>query len=519
MLVETLQTRLLTEVNIDTHKSTLYLNTLEYNVRLSVSYTYFYSNFFQSTNAVPMQTAAAPLDPSLSFKAGITHRQQTILKCAAALVGISALLAPLVVATLLSWTLFFLFAVLITWRAFLVLVGALNRKLSAPDVFADPDTDDLPIYSVLIAAYNEAPVMRQLATALQHLQWPADRLDIQLLLEADDADTFRAANRAGFPASTRIVRVPAGGPRTKPNALNYGLAQARGRFVTVFDAEDLPHPRQILAAHTAFQKASARTVCVQAPLIADNIKSNWLTAHWGLEYQVQFGLLLPSTSLYRMPVLIGGTSNHFRRDALLALGGWDPYNVTEDADLGMRIARARLLTETITTPTYEDAPRTFSVWLSQRSRWIKGYMQTWMVLMRNPRKAARQMGWGPFAAMQFSLGGAILAPLGHLLFAALSLLAVLDGDLALGRAGLILLLSGYAVSLFSDLSAPGRLSWHRLVTALTRPLYWPLLSLAAYRAAWELAYRPFFWAKTPHHPRETESEQSLSTGSSAFASA
>ena len=187
------------------------------------------------------------------------------------------------------------------------------------------------------------------------LNWPSDRLDIQILLEADDLATIAAAGQAAFPPNTRLQRVPAGGPRTKPNALNFGLSEAIGHYITIYDAEDIPHPDQLRAADQAFRTAPRDLVCVQAPLIGDPQRS-WIGAQWALEYAVQFGLLLPSLALYRMPLLIGGTSNHFRKDALQALGGWDSWNVTEDADLGMRIARAGLACGTISRPTFEDTP-------------------------------------------------------------------------------------------------------------------------------------------------------------------
>lgn len=373
--------------------------------------------------------------------------------------------------------------------------------------------EDLPVYSILVPAYQEANIMDQLATALRAINWPADKLDIQILLEADDPETLRAAKAAAFSSNTRLTIVPAGGPRTKPNALNYGLLQAIGRYVTVYDAEDRPDPNQLLAAYQTFQFCGPRTVCLQAPLVGDNAAEGWLAAQWALEYDVQFGLLMRGLAIYHMPILIGGTSNHFRKDALLALGGWDAWNVTEDADLGMRIARAGLWTETIRTPTYEDAPTRFSIWLAQRSRWIKGFLQTWFVLMRNPRQTIRQMGAVPFATMQLNLGGAILAPLLHGPFFILALLALMSGSLEVGLLGWGLLSTGLMVALLSDLAAPNRWSWARLLAIVTRPFYWPLMSIAAYRAIWELANKPFFWAKTPHTPRCAEVAPSCSTGS------
>ena len=360
--------------------------------------------------------------------------------------------------------------------------------------------------------------MDQMARALWAIDWPSDRLDIIILLEADDYSTIAAAKAAPFPLGTHLFCVPRSGPRTKPNALNHGLQLAAGEYVTVYDIEDLPEPGQLRVAYNTFQYCDPEVACLQAPLIADNANQCWLSAHWGLEYDIQFRLLLTGLSVYKMPLLLGGTSNHFRKDTLLALGGWDAWNVTEDADLGMRLARASLRAETIAVPTYEDAPTDLRIWMSQRSRWIKGHMQTWLVLMRDPSKTLRQMGLMPFLCMQLSLGAGILAPLFHAPSFGFVLAAYLFPDLQLGLLGTLLLATGLIVSLFGGLAAPGDWSLHRLIAVLTRPIYWPLHSLAAYRAVWELAKDPFFWAKTPHNPRPKESSAYCSIGSSVSAS-
>ena len=457
------------------------------------------------------------LGPDLSFRTGLAPEQARWIKIGGAASGLALLSAPVLMLALLAGFFFAVFSLLIFWRGFLIFVGAclqLSRRPSANSLDADPN---LPVYSILVPLYQEADIIPQLANALSRLNWPPEKLDIQILLEADDLATIAAARQVVLPPNTRLQRVPAGGPRTKPNALNFGLSEAFGQYITVYDAEDIPHPDQLRAAHQAFRSASHDLVCVQAPLIGDATNS-WIGAHWALEYAVQFGLLLPSLALYRMPLLIGGTSNHFRKEALQALGGWDSWNVTEDADLGMRIARAGLTCGTIAPPTVEDPPVRFSVWQAQRSRWIKGFIQTWLVLMRKPRKTLKQMGALPFLIMQLSLGGAILAPLCHAPCLVFLIIVFFSPQLTVGAFGAGLLVSALLVGWFGDLLAPGRLTWTRTAAILTRPVYWPLHSFAAYRAIWELAKAPFFWAKTPHRPRDRKETATCLTGLSASAS-
>jgi hypothetical protein len=475
---------------------------------------YLLEHSFWSSAPTPDLAAIlpAPLE-TYSFRTGVRPRQQALLNISVAAMGSLGSMQPVLTAQALSWVFLTLFSALILFRLVLVLTGLGLRLLPDPPHVPSTFSEDLPTYSILVAAYKEAGMMRQLADALDAVSWPNDKLEVFLLLEADDPETLKAAQAAGFSDSTRLIIVPPGGPKTKPNALNHGLALARGTYVTVYDVEDLPHPDQLLQSYNLFENAPDHTVCVQAPLVAVNGGSNWIAAQWALEYDVQFGLLLPSLSLHDMPILLGGTSNHFRREALLAAGGWDAWNVTEDADLGIRLATAGLTIETIPAPTFESAPTEFGVWYAQRSRWLKGYLQTWLVLMRDPATTLRQMGLVRFLVTQLTLGGAILAPLVHAPCAALVALAVWSGHLEIGRVGLGLLFAGLGVGLFGDLFAPGKWSWTRLLAIATRPLYWPLHSLAAYRALWELANKPFFWAKTPHHPHDAEPRTYYSIGS------
>ncbi len=290
--------------------------------------------------------------------------------------------------------------------AFVIFSAAILIRLFAaaslePILFRLAAPAQFPTYTILCPLYREAAVVPDLIAALSRLDYPTDALDILLLVEADDSETVSASQAAADGAShIKVINIPPCRPRTKPKALNVGLAEARGSLVAVYDAEDRPHPQQLRAAIAAFEEGGETLACVQAPLSIDNTEASWISRQFAAEYAIQFREMLPLLARLNLPLPLGGTSNHFRTETLRRAGGWDPFNVTEDANLGYRLARDGYRIDVIGPPTLEEAPVTLGAWLNQRTRWIKGHMQTWLVLMRDPIGCARQMGLRAFASVQ-----------------------------------------------------------------------------------------------------------------------
>lgn len=385
------------------------------------------------------------------------------------------------------------FSTLTIWRLFAAAV-ALTPRAPASVTWDGP----LPVYTVLCPLYREANMMEALAARLAQLDYPPEKLDLKLILEADDAETIAAANAVAWPSHVQLIVVPAGSPRTKPKALNYALTFARGPFVTVYDVEDAPDPRQLRAALDAFAAGGEDLGCVQAPLLIDNARASWLSRQFAAEYAIQFLAVLPLLSRLGLPLMLGGTSNHFRTHALTSAGGWDPFNVTEDADIGYRLARDGWKFAVIAPPTYEEAPVTLFAWLRQRARWIKGHMQTWAVLMRDPVETVRELGLAGFLSMQLMLGGTLLSSFAHgLCFVLIAMALVWPGLLIWSDWALAL--TGYAVAVYCAVATAAALrDWRIGGTAFTMPLYWPLSTLAALLALGGFLFKPHYWDKTRH---------------------
>jgi cellulose synthase/poly-beta-1,6-N-acetylglucosamine synthase-like glycosyltransferase len=302
-----------------------------------------------------------------------------------------------------------------------------------------------------------------------------------------------------------VLIAPAIGPKTKPKALNFALAFARGSFVAVFDAEDVPDPRQLRVALDAFRMAGDEIACAQASLFTDNITHSWLSRMFAAEYAGQFEVLLPGLASLGMPLPLGGSSNHFRTAVLREVGGWDAYNVTEDADLGFRLARFGYRSVTINAATSEEAPIRFGAWLRQRSRWMKGWMQTWTVHMRAPRRLWREAGPRGFLALNLVLGGNILTALAFPALAGEFLFCLAtwnSGPLVAGMLAplhIIAIVSGLVSTIALGLIGLARQrrlrsGWILLLT----PVYWMCLSIATWRALWQFWRNPYFWEKTEH---------------------
>lgn len=457
------------------------------------------------------QTVNALFDATPHFSARITlhGKQGFLLGVGVTILICGMLLSPTTTLHLLHIVTSVLYMAAILFRLLPLRSQPDRRTLTLVEQSRE---DQLPVYTILVALYREEAIVEQLVAALDRVDWPRSRLDIKLVCEADDADTIAAIRRVCPGPHVEIVIVPPSLPRTKPKALTYALSGARGEFTAIYDAEDRPHPKQLREAYTRFRDGSETLACLQAPLIISNANASWLTSSFSLEYSALFRRMLPTLARMRMPLPLGGTSNHFRTSILRKVGAWDPYNVTEDADLGMRLYRLGYYADVISYQTLEDAPTGLLVWLAQRSRWFKGWLQSWLVMMRSPLTVAREMGWRAYLVFHLLIGGMLLSALTHPLFI-IYLLAVgrtlwIDGPEAFSSAQIALvtldtlnMFASYTVFLLMGTRA--MIDHERGLVGrrwLATPIYWLMLSAAAWRAVFELRYKPFVWNKTPHKP-------------------
>lgn len=360
--------------------------------------------------------------------------------------------------------------------------------------------DRLPRVSVLIALRHEPEIAPRLIARLDRLDYPRALLDVLLITEADDAATRAALTDATLPGWMRQVTVPPGTIRTKPRALNYALPLAKGRIVGVYDAEDAPAPDQIRQVVARFRDAPPQVACVQCALDYYHPRTNWLSRCFTAEYAGWFRVVLPGLARLGLVVPLGGTSVFLRRGPLERLGAWDAHNVTEDADLGLRLARAGFRTEVIDSVTEEEPNCRFLPWVRQRSRWLKGYAMTWRVHMRDPVRLWRDLGAWRFFGVQLLF----LGTLSQFLLAPLLWLTWLAGPGGIvGLAGLAPPILLYIVAAAIDIAVTAwavrgprhRHLWPWLPTLI---LYFPLATLAAWKGVAELARKPFYWDKTRH---------------------
>jgi glycosyltransferase XagB len=367
--------------------------------------------------------------------------------------------------------------------------------------------EDLPVFTVLVPMFREPKMLPVLAEALRQLDYPLGKLDIKIVLEAGDEETIAVAKTLGLEGVFEVIRVPPSQPQTKPKACNFALQFARGEFLVVYDAEDRPEPDQLKKVVATFRRSSANTACLQCRLNYFNAAENWLTRMFTLDYSLWFDQVLPGLERLNVPIPLGGTSNHFKISVLRELHGWDPFNVTEDADLGIRLTQKGYRVGIVDSTTFEEATCEPGNWIRQRSRWMKGYMQTFLVHTRRPVHLIRTTGVLGFLGFMFFIGGTVLSALFNPIFWVMYLvwlLAYVEGfDLIFPQFLLFLslfnLLAGNGAFVYLLMLAPIRRGWlHLIPYSLTVAGYWVLISIAAYKGFWQLLRNPFFWEKTRH---------------------
>lgn len=443
----------------------------------------------------------------------------------------------------LGAALFRVTAAAVTW------LGHGEKKVSAAQL-AELREEELPVYTIFLPLYREANIADKIIGSMEKLDYPRNKLDIKLLLEHDDQATINAVGQCRLPDYYDVIVVPDCRPKTKPRACNFGLQRARGELCVIFDAEDRPEPDQLKKTAYAFRHAPPELACIQAKLNYYNARQNLLTRLFTIEYSTTFDLLLAGMQTFNAPLPLGGTSNHFRTDILRRIGGWDPFNVTEDCDLGLRIYKAGYRTSMIDSTTWEEANSQLWNWLRQRSRWVKGFLQTHLTHTRHPRRTLRGIGWWGMLTFYLSVGASSLMMLVNVIYwlaglayAVLFFHALEHGvpaaDIIIGpqdtgvysgvrvfgfhltawplfysgpqeswfwsrlsllffAVGMVLLLANFLFIGIHLLACLRRRDYFLAPYCLLMPFYWILISLGAWKGLVQLFTNPFYWEKTIH---------------------
>jgi glycosyltransferase XagB len=463
----------------------------------------------ESDRAAALDAAVGRLrdaSPELSASVVLVRWQAAVLAGLAFAATVGLLLATAITATVLAGGLIALYVVALVDRGSVVARSLGQGRVHTAPIDEPELAARLPTYTILVPVYDEPEVIGRLVSGLGALDYPPELLDAILLVEEDDQRTIAALDRLAVPDWLRVLLVPASEPRTKPKACNYGLEFAVGELLTIYDAEDRPEPNQLRLAVAAFS-AEPETACVQARLDFYNDRQNLLTRWFTVEYLFWFQFFLPGLAAAGRPVPLGGTSQHIRIDALRDAGGWDPFNVTEDADLGIRLARRGWRVGVIDSATYEEANSDPINWVRQRSRWYKGYLHTWLVHSRAPRQLVRDLGWRGAGSVLLTIGATpVLAAINQLTWMC-TLVFVLGAPHGAARlfpapvfyAGTFCALFGNTAVVYVVLLSV-RISrrYYLATAALSYPAYWLLMAVAAIKAVWQLWLRPSFWEKTAH---------------------
>ena len=449
-------------------------------------------------------------DPEMSARTVVTPQQALVIYALATAFLGGLATAPLATLIVVNGFLSLFYLGNFIFRGALVAAGGgrqTARNYEIEIAARNLREEELPVFTVLVPMYREAAVLPRLAQSLRALDYPLGKLDIKIVLEAGDTETIEAARREGLEGVFEIIRVPPSQPQTKPKACNFALRFARGQYLVIYDAEDRPEPDQLRKVVATFRRLPPEVACLQCRLNYYNASENWLSRLFTLDYSLWFDLVLPGLERLGIPIPLGGTSNHFKIEVLRELRAWDPFNVTEDADLGIRLSEKGYRVSIVDSTTFEEASCHTRNWIRQRSRWIKGYMQTLLVHTRRPLHLIGRTGVLGFLGFVFFIGGTVLSGLFNPVFWVLYLvwlaLAVAGFDTLFPQTLLLIslanLLLGNGALVFLSMIAPLRRGWLSLIPfSLTAFFYWVLISIAAYKALWQLMRDPFYWEKTQH---------------------
>jgi cellulose synthase/poly-beta-1,6-N-acetylglucosamine synthase-like glycosyltransferase len=418
---------------------------------------------------------------------------------------------------------------ILDWRTMLILtIGAITLMYFAdliyylilsvrslrdfPEIQIDNDRvqalkdSELPTYTVFCPLYKEPEVLPQFTQAMSLLDYPKDKLQVMLLLEEDDKETIAHAHNMNLPSYFEVVVVPHSKPKTKPKACNYGLLTTRGEYCVIYDAEDIPERDQLKKAYLAFQEVPEHIICIQAKLNFYNAHQNLLTRLFTAEYSLWFDLVLSGLHSIAAPIPLGGTSNHFRTQVLRDIGGWDAFNVTEDCDLGMRLAKRGQLTAVMDSLTLEEANSDFGNWFKQRSRWIKGYIQTFIVHLRD----LHSFSWFHKLSFLLIVGGKTFSLFANPLMWAITityftLRSVVGESIEQFFPGPILYMGVFSLVFgnflylyYYMIGCAKRGQWSIIPFVFLVPFYWLAMSASAWYALYKLITAPHHWYKTKH---------------------
>ncbi len=441
----------------------------------------------------------------------ITTPQRIVIFSLLLIVGISLIFTPLLAMQVIIGILSFVYFLDTAFNFFLVMKSLHSPQeiTSTDEEIKKLDTRLLPVYSILCPLYREAHVIPQFLEAIEKLDYPKNKLDVLLLLEEDDADSVAKVERMYLPSYVRVVVVPHSMPKTKPKACNYGLSFAKGEYLVIYDAEDMPDPLQLKKAYLGFQKVGEKVLCLQAKLNYYNPHQNLLTRFFTAEYSLWFDVTLTGLQAAGTSIPLGGTSNHFRTKDLFSLEGWDPFNVTEDADLGIRLFKRGYKTAIIDSVTLEEANSNVFNWIRQRSRWIKGYMQTYLVHTRDNASFIKK-SWYHALLFHLNIGGKIAFILINpfLWTATLSYFILyrfvgptiesLYPSWIFYMALTSLVFGNFMFVYYYMIGTAKRDQWSLIKYIYLIPLYWLLISWSGFVALYQLIFKPHYWEKTIH---------------------
>ncbi len=390
----------------------------------------------------------------------------------------------------------------------LQMVFTKDKIKDVPEPAIDKNRKEFPLVTILVPLKQENEVIHQTFSAISNLNYPSSSIQGIIIVESTDTLTKKSIETSIIPDGFEVMEIPTLPPFTKGRAIQRALLVAKGKYITIYDAESRPEPNQVIKAVEILEKEKGKT-CLQSIIRIENAKENEITSFFASEFWDWYDKRMVNLHKRGIPFGLGGNSFFLATETLKEVGGWDPFNVTEDAELTVRLIKNNVDIKLMNSITHEACPSTMKNWIKQRTRWSKGLLTTSIIHLISGKFGFKGFTFKQWYHFWLRMYVGNLIPF---FFAFIFILFLFqsfsyENFVLVNIVLAINLVPSLIVSMWADkknFNTMGiKIRIHNLFAVTL--IYWGMYLWAGFRANYEFLFSPLKWHKTDHSnasPRE-----------------